>query len=133
MGIHSAVNTKDTERALFLLQQGCNVNVTNQNGDTPIHLACRMRRKDFVSLLLGFNADVGIKNSNGKRPTNLTKDTAIKNLLKGKIPDAGRKSITPGKMFVHIPSSCDFVSILKNSPLAIQKVRNVQKRKRIHF
>lgn len=38
----------------------------NSQGDTPLMVACRMGRKDFVKILVGANANQSVRNSNGE-------------------------------------------------------------------
>lgn len=57
----------------ILIALGFKVNVTNSNGDTPLHLACRSEDSNYsinetVTLLLNSGADVNAKDRNGCTP-----------------------------------------------------------------
>jgi ankyrin repeat protein len=44
------------------------VNVTHENGNTPLHQACLKGHTDVVQLLLANNADVDVTNANDETP-----------------------------------------------------------------
>ena len=52
----------------FLIQQGADVNVSNDNGATPLHLATMEGHKEVVALLIEKGADVTVSNENGTTP-----------------------------------------------------------------
>jgi YVTN family beta-propeller protein len=59
------------EIAKFLLEQGANVNATNNDGNTPMHVAAFLCRTDIVQLLLDKSGDVLKKNNRGETPINV--------------------------------------------------------------
>ncbi len=71
------------------------INMTNQSGDTPLHLACKNNNPDIVKLLLNNGAKLDIKNNKGITPLGLAcinENIDIVNLLvdkmyKGKIEE----------------------------------------------
>ena len=64
--LHVAVRSGQVEDVRKVLdQQLVNVNCLNSKHETPLHLACSLRHKDIVVLLIAFGADPYIKNSDG--------------------------------------------------------------------
>jgi ankyrin repeat protein len=52
----------------YLIKQNANVNLGDQEGNTPLHKAVMFARKDIVQLLIDNNANLNAKNSSGKTP-----------------------------------------------------------------
>ena len=50
------------------------VNLQNNDGDTPLHLAARYEMEYIVKLLLHYDADVNITNKKGETAVNLIKN-----------------------------------------------------------
>ena len=65
---------EDVRKALD--QQLLNVNCLNSKHETPLYLACSLRHKDIVVLLIAFGADPFIKNSDG----NIVSDNCSKEI-----------------------------------------------------
>ena len=64
--LHVAVRSGQVEDVRKALDQQLeNVNCLNSKHETPFHLACSLRHKDIVMLLLAFGADPFIKDSDG--------------------------------------------------------------------
>ena len=64
--LHIAVRSGQVEDVRKSLdQQVVNVNCLNSKHETPLHLACFLRHKDIVALLIAFGADPFIKDSDG--------------------------------------------------------------------
>ena len=57
-----AVRIGSTDLVEFLLSKGARPNITNGEGETPIHIAARKGLKDILELLLKAGADPEIKN-----------------------------------------------------------------------
>ena len=51
-----------------LLGFGANLDIPDENGDTPLHLACQLKNDVFVRLLLNNGADPNIRNKMGITP-----------------------------------------------------------------
>jgi ankyrin repeat protein len=65
------------ENLLFmrdLVTNGADVNIQNNNGDTPLHIAVRRGDKECVKTLLSLGAKVALQNSQGKTPIQLALD-----------------------------------------------------------
>jgi ankyrin repeat protein len=52
----------------LLIEFGANVNVRNNNGQTPLHLACQVGSHDVVQLLLGRGADMEVQDDSHSTP-----------------------------------------------------------------
>ena len=57
--------------AVALLSHGCNVNITNAEGQTPLHLACKGKHRSLIDLLLQEGASTAAKDLNGNTPRDL--------------------------------------------------------------
>jgi cytohesin len=63
--IHAAVRLGDADKTRSFLEKGIDVNVRDENGATPLHLATN---KDVVELLIAKGADVNAKDKNDCTP-----------------------------------------------------------------
>jgi ankyrin repeat protein len=69
-----------------LLESGADINAQNEEHETPLHLASRLRLHEMARFLLKHGADVSVKNSEGKSPLQLAtgrKGKAMRRLLLG--------------------------------------------------
>jgi ankyrin repeat protein len=57
------------------------MNEKDKDGNTPLHYACIYNRISCVRILLNYNADVNIKNNNGKTPYDICNDDMIKEMI----------------------------------------------------
>lgn len=65
-----------------LLENGADVNARNGMGDTPLHRAAFTGRADVVTLLIQYDADVTIINGEGRKSSQVTNSTEVKQLIK---------------------------------------------------
>lgn len=65
----------------LLIEKKADLNITNNDGDTPLHKAAYIGRIDLVTLLLANKADVFIKNENLKLAKHLARDAGVLALL----------------------------------------------------
>lgn len=65
----------------LLLENGADVNVINDVGDSPLHRAAYTGRQDIVTLLLQHNADVNILNAESQSPKQVARTADIKSLI----------------------------------------------------
>ncbi|MFA5524656.1 MAG: ankyrin repeat domain-containing protein [Tissierellales bacterium] len=63
--LHEAVYKENGEMIIALKEAGANINVKNDNGDTPLHLA---RNGSTVELLIELGANVNEENDKGETP-----------------------------------------------------------------
>jgi len=57
--------------AKLLVETKCDVNIQNQDGNTPLHDAYRQGSKDIIDLLIANGADVNIVNLKKQKPEKL--------------------------------------------------------------
>lgn len=58
--------------ALFLINEGANVNIKDKNGFTALHYAAKSNLKNIVKLLISKGLDINYKNSMGDTPLHLS-------------------------------------------------------------
>ena len=65
----------------FLIERGANINIRNEDNETPLFFAARHGSKELVNLLISNHADLRVKNKNGKRAVDFAKNKMIRSLL----------------------------------------------------
>ncbi|XP_057192589.1 ankyrin repeat and SOCS box protein 11 [Triplophysa rosa] len=85
--LYCACESKSTECVQRLLISGADVQC-GRGLDTPLHAAARVSGAKEVELLLEFGADRTSRNSEGKKPLDLTTDQNIKQLLQAAGPSS---------------------------------------------
>ena len=92
-----------------LLNAGAEVDVQNEEGDTPLHRAAYTGRDRIVVLLISHNANVFLPNGDGLRPFELAKTETIRQILSAaEKPDIKRRETR-------------FLSAVRNSNIATMK------------
>ncbi|MHC4750482.1 MAG: ankyrin repeat domain-containing protein [Planctomycetota bacterium] len=66
--LHHAAANGEIEHVKLLISQGADVNVKNNDGQTPLHYAARRGHKEVVELLLANGADVNARDRMSKTP-----------------------------------------------------------------
>ena len=56
----------DTEIVMLLLENKCNLNITDENGDTPLIWAARNNKMDTVRALVEAGCDITIRGDENK-------------------------------------------------------------------
>lgn len=64
--LFDAVVNEDTKRIKSLLDEGKNINEKDENGTTPLMVACKRGNLRIIKFLLEHGADVNVKNKNNK-------------------------------------------------------------------
>jgi len=59
----------------ILIKNGANINLTNRNGNTALHLAATYGRADVIRLLLTNGADINITSHSNKTPLDKVKQS----------------------------------------------------------
>ncbi len=67
----------------LLCQRGAYVNVANEVGDTPLHLASWKDHPAVVEVLLRYQADKNMQNHDGRTPYSMARSDEVKQLLPG--------------------------------------------------
>jgi ankyrin repeat protein len=75
--LYEATESGDLEVVRIILKRGINVNKTNKNGNTPLHVAAKSGHKEVTSLLLKCGANVNRINNNGKKPLILAAENGL--------------------------------------------------------
>lgn len=65
--IHYA-STYNSPHVNYLIAQNCDINVQNERGNTPLHIACAKHHCGLINLLILCEADINIENLKGKTP-----------------------------------------------------------------
>jgi ankyrin repeat protein len=63
-----AIALEKDEVAQLLIKHGGDVNVPDQDGNMPIHVACQLGKFDLVSELVGKGANLRVKTRKGNFP-----------------------------------------------------------------
>jgi len=66
---------------LALHKSGCNLNSLDEEGFTPLHIACKYGHHDMASILLTNGAEIELKDRSGKTPLHLASTHQIIQLL----------------------------------------------------
>ena len=85
--LHIAVKKTAPNLARFLLQNGANLNLKDDSGDTPLHIAVRNGTEEIAKLLLDWGADAEIKDKHGRTPVQIASsrgrnESILLNLIK---------------------------------------------------
>ena len=75
--LHIFIWGKETEKALFLIENGIDINAVGDMGETPIHVALRQNNIDVIKALLNADARTDIMSEFGKTAMDLAKDKGI--------------------------------------------------------
>ena len=72
--IFYTIDENNKEAFKFLVRQGANINLQNENGETPLEIATRKNLSDFVEILIKKGAKINTKDSKGKTPFDISLD-----------------------------------------------------------
>ncbi|XP_051570469.1 protein phosphatase 1 regulatory subunit 27-like [Myxocyprinus asiaticus] len=79
--LHEAVLSGNLECVKLLIKYGADVHQRDENGWTPLHIACSDEFPEIARYLLSLGASVEAENENGEKPADLI-DPACKELVK---------------------------------------------------
>ncbi|KAL3891287.1 hypothetical protein ACJMK2_003550 [Sinanodonta woodiana] len=79
--LHLAAYFGHRDVVQLLLENDADVNILNNDGDTPLHKAAYTGRESTVMLLLEHNADVNIRNAEDQTPKDVSQNKQIKKVL----------------------------------------------------
>ena len=66
--LHNAAIENIPEMALYFVEKGANLNIQNNEGNTPLHLALKYKHDKVIKILMDNKAALDIPNSNGEIP-----------------------------------------------------------------
>ena len=73
--LHRAIRSGNIKNAKLLLEWGADVDALSYNRETPLMYACRyMRNVDLVKLLLSYNANIELTNSEGEKALDICRN-----------------------------------------------------------
>jgi len=108
MRIHRAVNNRDTESIISLVESGDDVNEVEAAGNTPLHNAAYINWMEGAELLLKLGAKVNASNNAGDRAWHWADNMGHKEMCDFLVRNGGSKDL--GQVIVpeHIPKVKDF-------------------------
>ena len=68
-----AVMRNSTEVIAMLMKHGASINITNNEGDTPVHIAARWNETEAIAMLINHGASINITNNRGEKPIDLAR------------------------------------------------------------
>lgn len=75
-----AIINGDIENVRSLIKSGSDINIKNENNETPLLMSINHRKNDIALLLIENNADVNAANNKGETPLHLAAKTGQKNI-----------------------------------------------------
>lgn len=75
-----AVSNGDIDMILYLLNQGCDSNSKNSQGQTPLHLSMAFTDDFIARALLAYNSDLTISDNHGNKPYDIANKRGNRNL-----------------------------------------------------
>lgn len=102
--IHDAIVEDNLENVNILLSNGVDINIQDDDGNTPLHMAASNGLDDIVQLLLQKGADIDIKNKYGKTPLELASNQQTKQTLVSFILQHDFNSPLPQSKYEQLPS-----------------------------
>ncbi len=115
MLLHFAANFGDTNVTKLLLEEGANIDIKDQNKNTPLHLAASNGHTDIVKLLMEKGSDLSVVNKEGNTSLHLAASNGhidiVKFLMeKGSDLSAVNKN---GDTLLHLAASNGHTDIVK--------------------
>jgi ankyrin repeat protein len=85
--LHVASETGDIECLEIILKHyNVNLNITDLNGNSALHVAAKLNNVEIIKVLLNFGVNPNLTNNSGKRAADLATIPSCKNLLTGTAP-----------------------------------------------
>jgi ankyrin repeat protein len=90
-GLHWAASLGLAEMARLLIDSGADVNIRNEEGDTPLHWAAGEGQKELVVILIVHGADVNALNKRGWTPLRWAEAQSQKEIARILVAAGGRR------------------------------------------
>jgi len=114
-----ATRRQDVGMVLHLLSRGANCRLTNQHGDTALHLACMTGQKEIVEALLAHGAPLESRGAQLNRPIHLAcasgaEDVVATLLLRGCVVNAqNANGALPSTLCAKVESIKTMISVIE--------------------
>jgi len=88
--LHDAIQNQKYDIIMYLIDKGVEINVKNNEGNTPLHFACMTNNSDgckqsVIQVLIDNNADYTVKNGNNTLALDLILEEEIKKQISNEI------------------------------------------------
>jgi len=76
------VKSRNKDLVEYFIEHGTDINKENQDGETPLFVACKSRNKDLAVYLVEHGADVNKRDENGDTPLFYANESGHINLIR---------------------------------------------------
>ena len=113
--LHFAANFGDTNVTKLLLEEGANIDIKDQNKNTPLHLAASNGHTDIAKLLLEKGSDLSVVNKEGNTSLHLAASNGHTDTVKFLMEEGSDLSVVnkEGNTSLHLAASNGHTDIVK--------------------
>ncbi len=108
-------DANQSENVKWLIKSGVNVNLQNDVGNTPLHLAIKNNTHKVIKSLIDLKADVNIKNNEQETPLHIAIQNSPPSIVEMILNAGADKEATDqnGETAIHLAARCKFPKILQ--------------------